>query len=123
MALNKVAQILADAGESLIKLAAERDTAVAQAKDANMKLAAVTNRLEAEKTAAALHEKGMRTETSFVDLSDELEKDASRLPIIQEAIKMAAPNMGSHLSLGTSDMGQAGSAESQFVGAIVGDVG
>jgi hypothetical protein len=122
---NKVAQVLADAGESLVKLAAERDTAVTQRDEALAKLAQMATRLEAEKTAAQMHEKGMRTETSFMDLSDELEKEAGngRLPVIQEAVKMAAPNMAGQVSLGSSDAGQTASAEGQLVSYLVGAVG
>ena len=70
-----------------------------------------------------MHEKGLRHDKEFPDLVDDLEKAASegKLPVIMEAVKMAAPNMGNHFSINNDEA--AGIGMSDFEAYLVGNVG
>ena len=87
------------------------------------KLSSVETRLMCEKVAAEMHEKGLRHDTEFPELVDDLEKAASegRLPVIMEAVKMAAPNMGSHFSINHDEASAGGMSD--FEAYLVGSVG
>ncbi len=121
---EKIAQVLADAGQTLRKVASERDVAIAENTELKEKLASVETRLLCEKVAAEMHEKGLRHDTEFPELVDDLEKAASegKLPVIQEAVKMAAPNMGNHFSINNDEVSSAG-AMSDLEAYLVGNVG
>lgn len=120
---EKIARVLADAGNTLRKVASERDGALEENGRLKQKLASVETRLVCEKVAAEMHEKGLRHDTEFPELVDDLEKAASegRLPVIMEAVKMAAPNMGSHFSINNDEA--AGVGMSDFEAYLVGNVG
>ena len=120
---QKIARVLADAGHTLRKVASERDEAIAENQQLREKLSSVETRLMCEKVAAEMHEKGLRHDTEFPELVDDLEKAASerRLPVIMEAVKMAAPNMGSHFSINHDEA--SGGGMSDFEAYLVGSVG
>ena len=113
----KVAQVLADAQQVILSVTDERDKLAS-------KLSELETRREAEKVAAALHEKGMRLDTEYGVLVQELEKAASdgRLPVIQEAVDMVAPNMGIRATSLTNDEVTAGGG-SALESYLVGNVG
>ena len=121
---TKEAQVLSAARDALVKLASERDVAVLRAAAVETKLASVRQRLECEKIAAQMHEKGINTDQDFVSLVDSLEKEASegRLPIIEEAVKMQAPNMGTKLAYINNDE-TSGMGMTQLEQFLVGSVG
>lgn len=120
---KKEAQVLLAARDALIKVAEERDAVKEELRKERLKLAAIETRLECEKLAAQMHEKGINTDQDFVDLVASLEKEASRgrLPVIQEAVSMSAPNMGVKTASinndETSGMG-ASQLEQYLVGSI-----
>ena len=120
---TKEAQVLAAAGEALLKVAAERDEAVRHAAEVETKLAEVALRLECEKTAAQMHSKGINSNVDFPELVQDLEKAAfeGRLPVIQEAVKLAAPDMSSKFGRINND--EASSGSSHFEQYLVGSVG
>ena len=120
---EKIAEVLADAGQTLRKVASERDGALEENRQLKQKLASVETRLTCEKVAAEMHEKGLRQDTEFPDLVDDLEKAASegRLPVIMEAVKMAAPNMGNHFSINNDEA--SGTGMSDLEAYLVGNVG
>lgn len=112
----KVAQVLADSSLALKSMAVERD-----------KLASMVSYYqrheEARKLASAMHEKGLNRDVEFEELVTDLEKAASagRLPAIQEAVNMVAPNMGFTGSLTHDDVQGGGS--NALESFILGDVG
>ena len=112
----KVAQVLADAAGALKDLAAERDKLAEE--NSSMKM-----RMEAEKLATAMHAKGCRLDVEHGELVSEIEKAAEdgRLPALQEAVDMVAPNMGL-AGLTTSDDAPGGGMTS-LEGYIIGNVG
>lgn len=121
---TKEAQVLAAARDALIKVASERDVAVERANKLDIKLASVRQRLECEKVAAQMHEKGINADQDFAELVDDLEKAAGegRLPVIQEAVKMSAPQMGAKIaSINNDETSVAG--EDQLTQYLVGSVG
>lgn len=120
---EKIARVLADASSTLVKVAGERDAVLQENAQLRAKLAHVTTRLEAEKLAAEMHEKGLYADKDFGELVSDIEKEASagRLPVIQEAVKMAAPNMSSSFQISHDESrGADGSDLERF---IVGEVG
>lgn len=121
---EKIARVLADASSTLLKVASERDGALARNAELEAKLAHATTRLEAEKLAAEMHGKGLRTDVDFGELVSDLEKEASagRLPVIQEAVKMAAPNMSNGFQI-DHDEARGTATGSDFERFIVGEVG
>ncbi len=118
---EKIAQILGDARDALLQVTAERDAAVGRASASETKLASVAQRLEVEKTAAVMVDKGLAADLD--ELIPELEKAAEegRLPVIQEAVKMAAPSSGSfHIN---HDEARTGGSSSDLERYLVGEVG
>ncbi len=122
---QKEAQVLIAARDALIKVASERDEAIVENEQLKSKLAMVRTRLECEKVAAQMHEKGINTDQDFTDLVDDLEKAAGegRLPVIQEAVKMTAPNMGTKIAHINNDDETAGMGSTQLEQYLVGSVG
>jgi hypothetical protein len=112
----KVAQVLKDAQEALICVTQERDKLAEE--NSVMK-----TRMEAEKLASIMHQKGCRRDVEHDALVSELEKAAmeGRLPVIQEAVDMVAPNMGLTGTLVSDDV--PGGGLSALEGFIVGNVG
>lgn len=121
---TKEAQVLTSARDVLLKVASERDNLTRERDALKMKLAQVHTRLECEKVAAQMHEKGINTDQDFADLVDNLEKAAyeGRLPIIQEAVQMQAPNMGTKIASINNDE-TTGQGSSQLEQYLVGSVG
>ena len=122
--LQKIAQVMTDGSQALRTVTMERDTLATQNAQLCEKLASIRTRLECEKTAAEMHEKGLNLDTDFPDLVDALEKDAQegRLPVIQEAVKLAAPDMGSRIAHINNDETST-SEDHDLVKYIVGSVG
>lgn len=121
---EKVAQVLQAAGEALEKVAAERDQVATENASLRERLNQIETRLEAEKIASEMHEKGLRVDVAFDDLVGEIEKSASegKLPVIREAVKMAAPNMGHRIGNINHDEHH-GVASSDLEAFLVGNVG
>jgi hypothetical protein len=113
---QKVAQVLADTQKVLLSVTAERDKLASDN-------AVMLRRMEAEKLASAMHDKGVRLELDRDELVGELEKAAEdgRLPVIQEAVDMVAPNMGFTGTLTSDDV--AGGGASGLESYILGNVG
>lgn len=120
---EKIAEVLADAGHTLRKVASERDTLAEENQQLKRKLAGVERRLFCEKVAADMHSKNLRTDVEFADLVDELEKSADdgRLPAIVEAVKMAAPDMGTHFTI-NNDEASGGPGMSDLEAFLIGEV-
>ncbi len=121
---QKEAQVLAVAAATLLKVAAERDTALARNAELDTQLDNVQKRLESEKLAAVMHEKGLNRDVEFPELVEQLEKAAheGRLPVLQEAVKMAAADMGGHIARINNDE-VSGSGSSDLEGYLLGSVG
>lgn len=121
---KKEAQVLVAARDTLLKVAAERDAVLRERDALKMKLSQVRTRLECEKVAAEMHEKGLSSDRDFTTLVEDLEKAAyeGRLPIIQEAVKMSAPNMGMKIASINNDE-TSGPGHSQLEQFLVGSVG
>jgi hypothetical protein len=113
---TKFAQVLQDAQRVLLSVTSERDKLAEEN-------AAMKSRIEAEKLASTMHEKGCRLDTEYSDLVSELEKEAEqgRLPIIQQAVEMVGPNMGLK-GISTHDDVIGGGASS-LENYLIGDVG
>jgi len=124
-ALNntKVAQVLRDGAIALRKTAAERDTLAA----ANEKLAAENKtlklRMEAEKVAMDMTDKGMSDGRPFEALVDQLEKKAHVDPrgfdVLREAVNITGPDMLKAASVASNINAPEGS---DFERYILGDV-
>ena len=113
---QKVAQVIADTQKVLLSVTAERDKLAGDN-------ALMHRRMEAEKLASVMHDKGVRLELEHEELVGELEKAAEdgRLPVIQEAVDMVAPNMGMTGSLTSDDATGGGSTALESF--ILGNVG
>jgi len=113
---EKVAKVLADSAQALRSVTAERDK-LAQANRL------MERRFEAQKLASVMHEKGINRDVDTDTLVNDLEKaaEAGRLPAIQEAMDMMAPNMGFTGTLTNDDAH--GGGESAFESFIIGGVG
>jgi hypothetical protein len=112
----KVAQVLEDTQRALLELAKERDKYAAEN-------AALKTRAEAEKLATVMHSKGCRLDVEHGELVSELEKAAEdgRLPVLQEAVDMVAPNMGLAGPITSDDV--PGGGTTSLEGYIIGNVG
>jgi hypothetical protein len=115
---EKIAQVLSEVPGALRKLAEERDAAL-------MKLASIQKRQGAEKLAAAMHKKGLDTDTEFTALADRLEKAASegKFQRIHDAVELVGPDMGTKIAQLSNDETRAVSGTSDFERFIYGDVG
>lgn len=101
---NKVAQVLADSASTLVKVAHERDvyqaayTKVAQQNEQLLK------RMDAEKVAMDMRERGINEEVPLGDLVDSLYKqaqeDPNRFEVIKEAVGLTGPDMFKTASIG-----------------------
>jgi len=112
----KVAKVLADSAHALRSVSAERDK-LAQEN------ARMHRHFEVSKLATAMHEKGINLDVDADTLVCDLEKAAAagRLPAIQEAMDMMAPNMGFTGTLTHDDAH--GGGESAFENFIIGGIG
>lgn len=120
---EKQAQVLRDASITMRKLASERDDALTAKEAAEKKLASLRTRLEAEKLAADMHEKGLRKDVEFSALVDDIEKAAheGRLSVVQEAVKLAAPDMGGNFRINHDEKREG--APNDLEQYLVGNVG
>lgn len=120
---EKIAQVLADSRDALRLLSAERDELKEKLASASKQLDDVRTRLEAEKLAAEMVEKGLKSSDEFTDLVDEIEKSAheGRLPVLQEAVKLAAADMGAHFTINQDEA--SGSGLTELEQYLVGSVG
>lgn len=114
---EKMAKVLADAGVMLKSVAAERDKLASEN-------ALLKRHFEAQKLASVMHEKGLNLDVDYETLVGELEKaaEAGRLPVIQEAVEMVGPNMGSIGTLSSDDVASGGGSN-PLESFILGDVG
>lgn len=121
---EKVAQVLVDAAAGMRQLKEERDAAIKLAADSHSKMETIERRLEAEKTAAEMHRKGINLDTDFSDLADTLEKAATegKLETIQHAVDMVGPDMGVKTAAINNDSAT-GEDGSQLVSYLVGQIG
>jgi hypothetical protein len=113
---EKVAKVLADAGAAIRSVTAERDKLAEEN-------SLLKRHFEAQKLASAMHAKGLNSDVDYETLVSDLEKaaEAGRLPIIQEAVEMVGPNMG---SIGTLSSDEAvGGGNNALESFILGDVG
>lgn len=120
---EKVAQVLHDGAVALTKVAQERDAATQRAEAAEAREAVLLRRMEAEKVAMDMHEKGMSA-VPLEALTDQLEKKAEADPhafaVFQEAVKLTGPDMMKSASVGGAFSAAAGSSD--FERYILGDV-
>jgi hypothetical protein len=119
---EKIAQVLNDAHDTLLRVAEERDHALQKCAELAEINAAVQMRLEAEKLAAEAHEAGNYSHYSFPDLVDYFEKAAQegRLPVIKEAMVAQAPDMGRQYAISNDESQASGSELERY---LVGNVG
>jgi len=118
---EKAAQLMADAGQTLQKVASERDKLAEENVELRDKNASLLRRMEAEKVAAEMHDKGVHTDVPYDLLAEQLEKEAEQgnLPVIQKALHMTGPDMLKSASLSDSS----GASSSEFEQFILGNVG
>ncbi len=120
----KLAQFFRSTAETVQRLQAERDASEERAKLAEATIEKFRMRSEAEKLASEMHQKGLNIEVDFQELVADIEKQASegKLPVLQEAVKMAAPNMGNRIGNIHSDA-PSGAGMSDFEAFLLGNVG
>jgi len=120
---EKIAHVFRTAAATLRTVTGERDQALAKVAEQGAQLEQIKNRLEAEKLASEMHQKGLNSDVEFNDLVLDIEKRAAAgdLTMLQEAVKMAAPNMGQ--SIGSINHDEARGGSSDFERYLVGDVG
>jgi hypothetical protein len=92
---RKEAEFVKSAAYTLRKVAEERNSLATENTDLKLKVAAYERRTQAEKVAAQMHQKGIRTDIDFSSLVTDLEKAAmeGKLATIEEAVEMVAPDM------------------------------
>jgi hypothetical protein len=122
--MNKVAQLVADSAATLKKVASERDAYKEKAAGFQKQNTELLHRMEAEKVAAEMHSKGIRTEVPFDTLAEHLEKEAAagRLETVKQALEMTGPDMMKEAFVSEGE-GSAGEDASEFVRFITGSVG
>lgn len=121
----QLVEVLSSVGPAMRKLASERDEALAQ-------LAAYERRLEAEKVASVMIQKGVTNEP-FERVVEQMEKAAetttpegySQLEIIRAGLELSGPDMGEKIARVIDDNETRASAASasDFERFIVGDIG
>ena len=101
----KVAEVLSDAATTL-------RAQQAYIGELETKLAAKEQRERVEKLASQMHQKGFDLDVSVSDLADRLEKAAEqkKLDVIEAAVDLAGPDMGSKLASLTNDDGPGASS-------------
>lgn len=121
--MNKVAQLLNDGSTALRKMASERDGYKEKCSGLEEEKQALLRRMDAEKVAAEMHSKGIRTEIAFDDLAEYLEKEAEagKLDTIKEALTMTGPDMLREASVREDSSAGGGVSElEQFINGEVG---
>jgi predicted RNase H-like nuclease (RuvC/YqgF family) len=101
---TKIAQVLADSASTLVKVAHERDALKTERDKLAQENAALKNRMEAEKVAMDMHERGINAEVAISDLVEALEKKAAEDPahfqVLKEAVGLTGPDMFKSASIG-----------------------
>lgn len=89
------------------------------------KLASKETRERVEKLASAMHQKGLELDVTVSDLADCLEKAAEqqKLDVIEEAVNLTGPDMGSKLASLTHDVTGGSSGSTDLERYIVGHAG
>ena len=120
---TKVAQLVKDASATIRKQASAITVLEEKLANAEAREAALLQRMEAEKLAAEMHDKGIRTEVPFDALVDRLEKEAAagKLEAIKEAVSMTGPDMMKGAFI--NDQDSAGGGTTDFERYINGEVG
>lgn len=120
---TKIARVINDGAVALVKTAEERDAYKAQVEKLAAENHALRVRMEAEKVAMDMHDKGVNSHVGFADLVDQLEKKAHQDPrgfaVLREAVNIAGPDMLKAASVGGSNTASEGSDFERF---ILGDV-
>lgn len=121
----QIAEVIESVGPALRQLTSERDEALA-------KLASITTRLEAEKVASVLIQKGATSEP-FERVVEQMEKAAEtftaeghrQLDIIRAGLDLSGPDMGEKIARMVDDDETRVSAASanDFERFIMGDIG
>lgn len=106
LSAEQIGQIFSVVPNVLRKLASERNIYKEQAEE-------LLREKEATKVAKVMHEKGVRLDTTFDDLVEEMKVAAAngRLDVIKEAVDMQGPNMSTKLASLGSLPSQASSGE------------
>lgn len=115
----QVAEVLTDAATTL-------RAQQAYIGELESKLASSERRDRVEKLASEMHRKGLELDVSVTDLADRLEKaaEANKLDVLETAVDLVGPDMGSKLASLTNDDGPgASSAASDLERFIVGQTG
>lgn len=115
----QVAEVLTDAATTL-------RAQQAYIGELETKLASKEHRERAEKLAGVMHGKGLELDVSASDLADRLEKAAAanKLDVLETAVDLVGPDMGSKLASIINDDGQGvSSAASALESFIIGQTG
>lgn len=94
----QVAEVLADAATTL----RQQQSYISELES---KIASAEQRDRVEKLASEMHRKGFELDVSVTDLADRLEKaaEANKLDVLEAAVDLAGPDMGSKLASLTND--------------------
>lgn len=120
---TKVAQVLRDGAVALRKTAAERDTLLSKVAELTTENNSLKLRMDAEKVAMDMTDKGMAGGLSTEALIDQLEKKAHADPrgfeVLREAVNITGPDMFKAASVASDINAPTGS---DFERYILGDV-
>ncbi|MFA5436057.1 MAG: hypothetical protein WC372_08480 [Candidatus Neomarinimicrobiota bacterium] len=121
---SKTAQVLLDSARLVRTLTVERDNALAKVAEAQLKEAAYIRRVQAEKVAVQMHQKGINTDIEFPTLISSLEKAAEegKLATIEEAVGMVGPDMG-FKTASIHDMPMGGAPGTDLERFLLGSIG
>lgn len=123
MTQEKIAMVLKDSASTLVKVASERDEAVADNVELRQKVAHLEIRHEAERLAVDMIEKNAHQGVPFEMLTETLEKKAHESPddfrILREAVGLTGPDMFKTATVGGKET--AGGVH-DFERFIIGDV-
>lgn len=121
---SKTAQVLLDSARLVRTLTVERDNALAKVAEAQLKEAAYIRRVQAEKVAMQMHQKGINTDIEFPSLVSSLEKAAEegKLATIEEAVGMVGPDM-SFKTASIHDMPMGGAPGTDLERFLLGSIG
>jgi len=121
---QKVAKVLNDSAQLMRTVTGERDNALSKVAKLQLTVASYERRINAEKVAAMMHQKGINTDIEFPQLVSDLEKAAQegKLPTIEEAVDLVGPNM-SFKTASIRDETPVGAGETDFERFLLGNVG
>jgi len=120
---TKVAQVLADSASALVKVAHERDVYQAAYNKVAQQNAQLLQRMDAEKVAMDMRERGINEDVPLGDLVDSLYKqaqeDPNRFAVLKEAVGLTGPDMFKTASIGGKTEAQEGNDLERFIlGAV-----